>query len=942
MSRSVWAAIAALLLLSAGCATGAGGGLPDDPVLKPYEPKRWVGTPKSGLRVIVQEDHSSPLVSIVTSVGVGATADPKGVEGLAHFVEHLVFRSKPFGGDTQYWDLLKRTGGFFNASTSWDFTTYYTTAHKDQLETLMRLEAWRIMNTVGGVTSQVFDTEREVVRNELRQRWETTPGNKMFDLLFDSLYPVGHPLRRPIGGTHESLTAAKLEHAQAFVKEYYKPDNTTITIVGDVTTQQVKDLLGTWPAELLFGPGGQQGPAVEPRKRVGERPAPPVPPPVTTKLTRHKGPIDRPVLLLAWSLPPGLRGNDAIASFAASRLNMALGNLDVREEDDIMNAGAGSMPLADSSIMFMQAELRPWADPERARKRLLDILVHSWADQAIDLAPETAVRVDKMSTEANRWFSAIGLLLRAAEPLSTAAEVSEYMAATGKPSYFSEQLTELKAINSGGVSDFAYKWLTRERAVAVYFEPESDKIPVVAAGGGRSGGPAGGESARHDIGRGMNMNASEFSDEKLRQMVKSPGLAQVPRFTASNGLEIYVIEKAESPVVRVELGLRGGNASMKPVGAAGLSDSLARPTCPQYKALDSVGGFVFGGVGSTTSFMSAEVLAGNLNNALAAMRDRVSCREVRDEAFLHIERLLGQEAKVFDRQAVYPDFIAQKWFSAQLYPDHPFGQAGFVSPAELKGLTREDAQSFVSSLYKPGNAVAVVHGGVTLAEVRAGADQFLGSWRGGTGGGALSVMPAPDGPKERQIHLVNRDKATQAVVNIGCRLTSYTPETLPAYDILEAIANESAWAIREQYGATYGVHAGVRRNADRSASLQLGGAIENKQAGASIGRLLRVVESLGNGSIAEPLFLTARWDVGRGFVNSMATSDARANVIINAKLLNLPFETYDNYPDYLAKTRRESLKTIMAPCLGKEVIAIVGDAAVLKPQLEAAGLKVSN
>jgi hypothetical protein len=83
-----------LLLSAAACATN---GLPDDPVLKEYEPKRWVGTPKSGLRVIVQEDHSAPLVSIVTSFGVGATSDPKGMEGLAHFIEHLVFRSKPFG-----------------------------------------------------------------------------------------------------------------------------------------------------------------------------------------------------------------------------------------------------------------------------------------------------------------------------------------------------------------------------------------------------------------------------------------------------------------------------------------------------------------------------------------------------------------------------------------------------------------------------------------------------------------------------------------------------------------------------------------------------------------------------------------------------------------------------------------------------------------------------
>ena len=75
-----------------GCAAA---GLPDQPVLKDYDPEQWVGTPKSGLRVIVQEDHSSPLVTVVSTFGVGATSDPKGVEGLAHFVEHLVFRSQP-------------------------------------------------------------------------------------------------------------------------------------------------------------------------------------------------------------------------------------------------------------------------------------------------------------------------------------------------------------------------------------------------------------------------------------------------------------------------------------------------------------------------------------------------------------------------------------------------------------------------------------------------------------------------------------------------------------------------------------------------------------------------------------------------------------------------------------------------------------------------------
>ena len=75
---------------------------------------------------------------------------------------------------------------------------------------------------------------------------------------------------------------------------------------------------------------------------------------------------------------------------------------------------------------------------------------------------------------------------------------------------------------------------------------------------------------------------------------------------------------------------------------------------------------------------------------------------------------------------MYPDFIAQKWFNGQLYPDHPFGEAGFVSPAKLKDMRREDAQAFVSSLYRPGNGVAVVYGGVTMDEVKTRREQLPG------------------------------------------------------------------------------------------------------------------------------------------------------------------------------------------------------------------------
>jgi zinc protease len=932
-------ALACLLALSGaagtGCAT-AGSGLPDDPVLGNYEPTRWVGTPKSGLRIIVQEDHSSPLVSVVAAYGVGGTSDPKGIEGMAHLVEHLVFRSRPDGGPV-YWDLLKRMGGSFNASTSWDFTTYYTTVHKDHLETLLRLEAWRLTNTVTGVTPAEFLTEREVVRNELRQRWETTAGNKMFDLLFESLFPAGHPLRKPIGGTHESLTASKLEHAQAFVKEHYRPDNCSIAIVGDFKTDDVKRIIETWPVEVLFGPGGPEGPPVPPRKRLGERDAPPLPPPVTTALQRHKGPIDAPVLMLAWSLPPGLRGKDAVTEFAASRLNLALTALDVREEDDIMNVGAGAEIVADSSIIYMFADLRPWADPAKARKRLEDILVNAWTNDF--------VKLDKLQTEAVRWNAATRLLQAASRPLDTAAELAWYMGASGKYNYFKDHFDELSSLSTSEVTDFAYKYLTRQRAVAVYFEPESQKLPSIASGRSGAGNPgtrSSAEAGSHDIGRGMAANASQLDAERLRKVLKAPEISKTASFKLTNGLEIYVIPRPETPLAEIDLSLRGGNASTQPVGAGMYADALSRPMCSEYKGLASVGGQLFSGLGLTSASTYVSVPPGNLVNGMAALRDSVSCVEVSDEQFLHLSRWLTQAGRVYERRAVWPEYVAAKWFNQQLYPGHPFGEAGFVNPATLKDMRREDAQAFVSSLYRPNNGVAVVRGAVTVEQARAAAERYLSTWKGGAGGASLSPPAAPAGPTERRIHLVNRPQATQATVTIGCRLQPITPERLPAYDVLESLATESAWGLREQWGATYGVHGLVAKFVDNSSHFVLEGAIENAQVGKSIARLLDVVKALGTGTIAEPLFLTKRWDVGREFVSSYATADAQAMAILSAKSRGWPLDVWDKYPENLANTTRETLRDIMVPCVGKEVVAIVGSATVLAPQLAAEGLKLEG
>jgi zinc protease len=925
-----WSGFVLLLASVGGCAAA---GLPDQPVLKDYNPEQWVGTPKSGLRIIVQEDRSSPLVTVVSTFGVGSKNDPKGVEGLAHFVEHLAFRSLPGGGDKKVWDYLKQIGVDFNATTSQDFTNYYVTTHKENFPLLMQLEAWRLARTIDGVTPEVFATEKEVVRNELRQSWETTANNKLFDHIYEAIFPPEHPMRRSIAGTHESLTAATLDHARAFVKEHYRPNNCTIVIIGDVSAQEVRDHLGMWPPEVLFGPGGPEGPAVEPAPRVGARPAPPVPATVqTTTLQRHKGPIEQPVLALAWALPPGRRGQDALAQFAAGRLNLAISEgLDMREEDDILSAGAGVQPSADGSVMTMFAELRPGADPEKARKRLLDVLVNAWSTE-----------LGRVQTEATRWSTATSFLRRAASPLGSATQIGFHMAATGRTAYFKDHLEELAKLQSGEVMQFAFKWLTRERAASVYFEPETEQAARVVTGGGAAGG-AGGLTATtsggHDMSRGVTGNAAELTSDRLRQMLKAPGIASTPHFKMANGLEVYVIPQASTPLAQIRLELRGGDASARPVGAASLAAEMARPMCPEYRPLFEVGGTIGSSFGLTSSGLSVSVLSGNLANGLAALRDQVSCMQVSEESFLHVPRRLEQSGRVFERSAIRPEFIASKRFYAELYPGHPYGEAGFVSPASLKDVRLQDAQAFVSSHYRPDNGVAVVYGDVTVEAVKTLSEQYLSKWQGG-GGSSMSTPAAPAGPSQRQLHLVNRPKATQATVMIGCRLANVRPERVPAYEVLRTLATESAWLLREEWGATYGIGAGVAQRADNSAHLVLQGAVENAQVGKVVGRLLGMFNEMGSGAVSEPFFLNQRWDTGRNFISRMATAGAKAGAILSAISHGWPLDVWDKYPENLASTTRETIKEIMTPCVGKEIVAIVGDATVLRPQLEKEGLKL--
>jgi zinc protease len=922
MNRRRRPCVALLSVFAIGCAALE---LPDKPVLKPYDLTQtdYSTSITSGLRVVVQEDHSSKMVTVVALYGSGSTSDPKGVEGLAHIVEHLAFRTRP--GGAQLWDHLKRMGANFNAWTEYDFTGYYTIAHKENLNTMLQLEAWRLARTLDGVTEDVFATEREVVRNEIRQRGETTVGSRLIDTLAAQMYPASHLLSRSVGGDHKSLSAATLGKAQAFAKEHYRPDNCTIVISGDVDPKEVGALLGKWPAELLFGPEGPDGAAVPPRQRIIDRPIPPVPAPATTKLTRHKGPIDQPILMLGWSAPGGRRGHDAHLMFLAARLNLAFyEGLTFKEDDDIEGLGAFVFPTANGSMFLAFVGLKPGADPERARARVLDTLVGTWTTE-----------FGPILTESVRWLAATSLVQIMAEPIFMAMGLSEHLGSTGRSSVFKDSFDDLRDVKDRDALAFAHKYLRRERAAAVYFEPESDMAPKFVGGADRAGGKA---KAQHKLEGAATEWAGDLGPDEILKIARPPGLAQATRWRLPSGLQMVAMPHGSAPVAQVRLSLPGGDAMTQPYGLASWASGFAETRCREHGDLTPVGGWISNWTGETSSTFTVDVLAGNLPNGLAVLSDQVACRQANEELFvLHRDRMLKSVKKFYDRRAKLPGFLAAKTLWGELYPGHPYGVSD-MDPDTLKPVAYSDAAAWVQGHYRPGGAVAVVTGDIDIAQVKALADKYLLRWAGG--GGRSTVIAPPDPPTARKVFLIDRPEATQATVSIGCRLAPTRIETLPAYDVAEALINEQAWAVRENWGATYGMHGSVSKMPGGAAHLILAGAIENQQLGPAVGQLLSLVAQVGSDGLPEPLFLLKRWDVAREFVHRFSTSDGLAGEVLSAVRHNWPDDVWDQYPKHLAATTRKHIQDIMQPCVGREIVTIVGKAEVLRPQLDKADIQL--
>lgn len=408
----------------------------------------------NGMQVVVIPDHRAPVATHMVWYRVGAADETDGQSGIAHFLEHLMFKgTKAHPGD-EFRNRVAAIGGDENAFTSSDYTGYYQRVAKENLGEMMSFEADRMTNLV--LTDQVVATERNVVLNERRDRVERNPDAILNEALMRVLY-LNHPYGRPVIGWNHEIEALDRQTALDFYRRYYTPNNAILVVAGDVTPQEVRRL-----AEEIYG-----AIPARPGATRAERPSePPAVGPRTVTVQDEK--VREPQLQRAYVVPSSVTAEPGEAE-ALNLLGEILGGGATSRFYDNLVRGDGAATYAgasyhssglDSSRFYIYGLPKPGLALTELEERMDEVIrelqQNGVSEEELERAKRSAIAqaIYSLDNQA-RLANIVGRALVVGQTL---ADVQTWPA-------------RIDAVTAEDVQSVARKYLRPEAAATGYLEP---------------------------------------------------------------------------------------------------------------------------------------------------------------------------------------------------------------------------------------------------------------------------------------------------------------------------------------------------------------------------------------------------------------------------------------------------------------------------------------
>lgn len=845
----------------------------------------------SGLRVVVEREPGSKRLAIAILVGGGSANDPPGKEGLAHFMEHLAFRSKPANRlsaweELDYAGLASSGSSQANAYTRPESTTYVGIAPSASAAQVLPLMASLVVRPLVGVDDGTLEVERNVIRQE---RYDSDPhaGGAVLDGVSAATLPPGYPGSRPIGGTEASLGAITRADLELFQRTHYQPANTVVVLVGDLEQSDAeKMVVASFPREWLTAdrpvpPRNAEG-AVDARvPNPPSRDAPPV-----EARVKHRR------LLFTWAVPGLAQPSGSAMSLVRDSMKRALPKpkggrwLNVSLAEDVR-----------TSLLIITVELEDDARPEDVREELRkttdfgSFSVADWARSTNDGVLFAQRLVDRAEERALSMF------------------------ATGRANPLDRGPTPGRLAALKTVEKDILIWARASEVLVVPFvrtTPAADRAtPQVV-------------TPRPRI---------ALDSAALAAVALGPPVGRTKHFTLENGLEVLVSSRTSLPVVSVALGLPG-RALHTPRDVGTFLDYMLRWD------LDSDTWRVGAPEVEVTADATVVQLTGESKD-VPLMLDAIG-HALPPRVDWNRTDLLSEAVKKVEESVGKMDEEEKKLFApglvSQVMP--PRSAAVPTGLDELKDLERRRFVDFVDLSWRPDGAWLVIEGDVDFVTVEGIVRDNFTSWRA-----RKTPLPAPASPGAAPLRLekakvVENQDAAVTEVRFVCRVPSGASADVGGVALLEhALVAHFEGALRRDMGLAYAVRASSTRwrHEDNVLSLSVTLNPANKQA--ALRKLLAMLTELDGAVWDEQQVNVARWHVAKEHIGTGLTSSAVAFDLARWLASGVALDEALARPARLAKAPLPAVDDAWAACNDTFVLEVEGERSSLEAALKDAGLR---
>ncbi|PAX07766.1 M16 family metallopeptidase [Sphingomonas lenta] len=790
----------------------------------------------NGLKVIAMRDTTTPNVTVQVWYDVGSKHDPEGRSGFAHLFEHILSRKTVNMPYNMINRLTENVGGQRNASTWFDRTNYYEIVPAQYLETMLWTHAERMARPV--VDAEVFETERNVVKEEFRQRVLAPPYGRLRLVMDENSYDT-LPNRRPGIGSLEQLDAATLADARAFHEAYYGPDTATLIVSGNFEPAQLNALVDKYFASIP-----RRAKAIPLTITATEKPRT-----GPRAVTAYAPNVPLPLVASTWRVPgsshpdmAALEVLDAIlATGDSSRLKRAL----VYDKQIATAAQTQLSDVEDGGFFAPTVTLAGGRSVEEAEAVLAQEMAR------VREQPVTAAELAEAKNEIQ------AAALRERETFSGRAfALGEALVRTGDPRALDKRLAAVRRVTAADVQRVARRYLAPEKRVDIRYLDEKQR-PAGQADDWANPTPM----PRWSSPPPATRTPLALAPEGQRQQPPGPAAAvpttppTMAETRLANGMQVVTARTGQVPVATMALVFTGGSATepRARAGLAGLTAEVATKGTATRSAealaaeMERLGAELDASVGPDGTVLSVTAPVATLEQAGAILAD-----VARNAAFPQgeFDRERRQSLDELSVALKNPGALAAMAMQPVAFGSAPYGAV--PTPATIGALTRDELAAYAKQWWRPDLATLVVTGGVDPAVAARTAERLFAGWQAEGAAPVLPAAPAGRAGKGRVV-VIDMPGAGQAAVLAGVRTLDRRDPAYPDLTVANAVLGAGSngrlfQEVRVKRALSYGSYSQLAARADDSL-LVAQAQTKNESAPDVVGILMTEIDRLA----AEPL-----------------------------------------------------------------------------------------